>query len=373
MGGGSIEFYGKAGMPARDVMMDHETSETRTPSGLLTKRTLIVAVAGTAVIALLLAVWQVSQILLLVFASLLLALFLRTLAEFITRHTPLSMNWSLTVVVLILLGLLVLILALYGPAIADGFYQLFQQLPAALDRLRNTLEQYPWGPAVIDRLSRAGSTLTDPQQLSKIAGIFSTAFGALGSLFIVIVLGLYFAADPKTYIDGTVHLFPKGRRGQVWEAFNRMGNALRWWLIGRIAAMLAVGVLIGIGLMVLGVPFAFILGLVAAALDFVPNIGPLIAAVPAMMVGLTQGGPTVLYVAILYFVVQALEGYLITPFIQQKIVSLPPALLLTAQLIMGASFGILGLLLAPPLVVVIMVLVQMLYMRDVLGESVEMP
>jgi predicted PurR-regulated permease PerM len=95
--------------------------------------------------------------------------------------------------------------------------------------------------------------------------------------------------------------------------------------------------------------------------------------VPAMMVGLTQGGPTVLYVAILYFVVQGLEGYLITPFIQQKIVSLPPALLLTAQLIMGASFGILGLLLAPPLVVVIMVLVQMLYMRDVLGESVEMP
>jgi predicted PurR-regulated permease PerM len=353
--------------------MDQETTEARTPSGLLTKRTLIVAVAGAAVIALLLAVWQVSQILLLIFASLLLALFLRTLAVFISQHTPLSVSWSLAVVVLTLLGAVVLILALYGPALADGFYQLFQQLPAALERLRSTLEQYPWGSAVIDWLSKAGGTLTDPQQLSKIAGIFSTAFGALGSLFIVIVLGLYFAADPKTYIDGAVHLFPDERRGRVWEAFNRMGHALRWWLIGRIAAMLAVGVLTGIGLMVLGVPFAFILGLVAAALDFVPNIGPLIAAVPAMMVGLTQGGPTVLYIAILYFVVQGLEGYLITPFIQQKIVSLPPALLLIAQLIMGASFGILGLLLAPALMVIIMVLVQMLYMRDVLGESVELP
>lgn len=352
--------------------LNHETSETPGSSGLLTKRTLIVAVAGMAVIALLLAVWQVSQILLLVFASILLALFLRTLGAFITRYTPLSMNWALTVVILVLLSLFVLILALYGPTIADGFYQLFQQLPAALDRLRSTLEQYPWGPALIDRLSRAGGTLTDPEQLSKIAGIFSTAFGALGSLFIVIVLGLYFAFDPKTYIDGTVHLFPKERRGQVWEAFNRMGNALRWWLIGRIAAMLAVGVMTGIGLVILGVPFAFILGLVAAALDFVPNIGPLIAAVPAIMVGLTKGGPTVLYVTILYFVIQVLEGYLITPFIQQKVVSLPPALLLTAQLIMGASFGILGLLLAPPLVVVVMVLVQMLYMRDVLGESVDM-
>jgi len=353
--------------------MDQETTEARTPSGLLTKRTLIVAVAGTAVIALLLAVWHVSQILLLIFASLLLALFLRTLAEFISRHTPLSVNWSLAVVVLTLLGVFVLILALYGPAIADGFYQLFRQLPTALDRLRNTLGQYAWGPAVLDTLSRAGDTMTNPQQLSRIAGIFSTAFGALGSLFIVIVLGLYFAADPKTYINGTARLFPRERRGRVWEAFNRIGHALRWWLIGRIAAMLAVGVLTGIGLMVLGVPFAFILGLVAAALDFVPNIGPLIAAVPAVMVGLSQGGWTALYVAILYLVIQALEGYLITPFIQQKIVSLPPALLLAAQLVMGASFGILGLLLAPPLVVVIMVLVQMLYMRDVLGESVEMP
>jgi len=353
--------------------MDRETAETRSTSGLLTKRTLIVAAVAAAVIALLLAVWQVAQILLLIFASLLLALFLRTLAEFISRHTPLSVGWSLAVVVLTLLGALVLILALYGPAIADGFYQLFRQLPTALDRLRGTLEQYPWGPALIDRLSRAGGTLTNPQQLSRIAGIFSTAFGALGSLFVVIVLGLYFAADPKTYIDGVARLFPKERRGRVWEALNRIGHALRWWLIGRIAAMLVVGIITGIGLAVLGVPFAFILGLVAAALDFVPNIGPLIAAVPAMMVGLSQGGPTVLYVAILYFVIQGLEGYLITPFIQQKVVSLPPALLLAAQLIMGTGLGILGLLLAPPLVVIIMVLVQMLYMRDVLGESVEMP
>jgi len=340
---------------------------------LLTKRTLIVAAAAAAVFGLLLAVWQVAQILFLIFASILLALFLRTLAEFISRHTPLSVNGSLAVVVLTLLAVFVLILALYGPAIADGFYRMFRQLPASLDRLRNTLGQYPWGPALIDTLSRAGGTLTNPQQLSKIAGIFSTAFGALGSLFVVIVLGLYFAGDPKTYIDGAARLFPHERRGRVWEAFNRIGHALRWWLIGRIAAMLAVGLLTGIGLAVLGVPFAFILGLVAAALDFVPNIGPLIAAVPAMMVGFSQGGPTVLYIAILYFVVQGLEGYLITPFIQQKIVSLPPALLLSAQLVMGAGFGILGLLLAPPLVVTIMVLVQMLYMRDVLGESVEFP
>jgi predicted PurR-regulated permease PerM len=121
------------------------------------------------------------------------------------------------------------------------------------------------------------------------------------------------------------------------------------------------------------VPFAFILGLVAAILDFIPNIGPLIAAIPALMVGLSQDGTTVLYIAILYFVVQILEGYLITPFIEQRVVNLPPALLLITQLVLGAGFGILGLLLASPLAVVIMVLVQMLYMRDVLGEPVKLP
>jgi predicted PurR-regulated permease PerM len=358
---------------AGDSPLDREAMVSRRGNGWLTKRTLIVVAAGAAVIVLLLAVWQVAQILLLIFASLLFAVFLRTLAVFVSDHTPLSVNGSLAAVVLALLGAFVLIGALYGPALADGFYQLSRQLPSALDRLRNSLGQYAWGPALMDTLSRAGGSLTNPQQISKIAGIFSTAFGALGSFLVVIVLGIYFAAEPKTYIDGTARLFPQERRERVCEAFGHVGHALRWWLIGRIAAMLAVGVLTFVGLMILGVPFAFVLALLNALLDFIPNIGPLIAAVPAIMVGLSQDGVTALYVAILYFVIQGLEGFVITPYIQQKIVSLPPALLLAAQLVMGAGFGILGLLLAPPLAVVAMVLVQMLYMRDVLGERVELP
>lgn len=362
----------KESAPERETMVG-EAAANRGTSGWLTKRTLIVAVAGAAVIALLLMVWQVTQILLLVFASLLLALFLRTLAIFVSRHTPLSVNWSLALVVVALLGISALILVLYGPDLANGFYRLFQQLPSAPERLRSALEQYEWGPALMERLSRAGDAMASPKQLSQIAGIFSTVFGAFGSTLVMIVLSLYFAADPKTYIDGAARLFPKDHRGHVHEAFGRVGQALRWWLLGRIAAMLTVGVLIGIGLAVLDVPFAFILGLLAAILDFVPNIGPLIAAVPALMVGLAQGGTTMLYIAILYFVVQGLEGYLISPFIQQRIVDLPPALLLIAQLVMGASLGILGLLLASPLAVVVMVLVQMLYVRDVLGEEVKLP
>jgi predicted PurR-regulated permease PerM len=368
-----MDVRDKSGTPGRDMPMDRETAGTGNADGGLTKRTLIIAAVAAAVIALLFAISRVAQILLLIFASLLLALFLRTLADFISRHTPFSVGWSLAAVVLALLGAAVLVLALYGPAIADGFYQLSRQLPTALDRLRNGLGPFAWGPVALDALSRAGKALTNPQQLSKIAGIFSTAFGALGGLLVVIVLGLYFAAEPKLYIRGTARLFPPERRERVREAFDRIGHALRWWLIGQIAAMLAVGLLTGIGLAILGVPFAFILALVAAVLDFAPNVGPLVAAVPAVMVGFSQGGSTALYVALLYLVIQGLEGYLITPFIQRRTVSLPPALLLSAQLVMGAGFGILGLLLAPPLAVAAMVLVQMLYMRDVLGEPVELP
>lgn len=361
------------GKPPADAAPAEEAGADGRVQGWLTKRTLIVALTGAAVLALLLAVWQVSQILLLIFAAILLAIFLRTLADWVSRHTALSADWSLLAVVAALLGACVLIGVLYGPAIADGFYQLLRQMPTALGRIRSAASHYAWGPGLLDAVSRVGNGLADPQQLSKIAGVFSTALGALGSVLIVAVLGIYLAAQPKTYLDGAVRLFPPRHRERVEEAFQHIGQALRWWLLGRIGAMLAVGVATGIGLAILGTPFAFILALLNAVSDFIPNIGPLIAAVPAVLVGLSQDGATALSVAALYFVVQSLEGFLLMPLIQQRMVSLMPALMFATQLFMGAGFGILGLLLAPPLTVVAMVLVQIFYLRDTLGERIELP
>lgn len=339
----------------------------------LQKRTLIVVATGAGLLAALWALWSVAQILLLVFAAVLLAVFLRALASLVESRTPLSMGVCLALVILLLLMGMTVIGVVYGPVIADGFYQLSRQLPQALERIRSGLGHYAWGPPLLDAAARAGGTLADPEQLAKIAGIFSTALGAIGGVFVVVVLGIYLASDPKTYREAVAQLFPPDRRQGVAEAFDHMGHALRWWLLGQIAAMATVGVLTGIGLAVLGIPFAVVLAVVAAVLDFMPNIGPLIAAVPAIMVGVSTDGATALYVALLYFVIQSLEGYLITPIIQERVLSLPPALLLTAQLVMGSGFGILGLLLAPPLAVVGMVLVQMLYVRDRLGEKVDLP
>jgi predicted PurR-regulated permease PerM len=151
----------------------------------------------------------------------------------------------------------------------------------------------------------------------------------------------------------------------------QLGHTLRWWLVGRIAGMIVVGFLTWIGLLLLGVPLSFTLATLAAILDFVPNIGPIIAAVPAVLVGLTESPMTGLYVALLYFAIQTLEGTLMTPLIEQRTVSLAPVLLLSAQLIMGVLFGVLGLLLATPFLVVLVIIIQRLYIEDVLGDSVE--
>jgi predicted PurR-regulated permease PerM len=367
-----MSFWDRGRMPESEAA-DMERIGARSISGLLTKRTLIVVAAAAAIVVLLLMLWQVAQILLLIFASMLLALFLRSSAVTISDNTALTVNASLILVVLVLAGGFALIASLYGPDIATDFYQLTLQLPSTIDRMRDSLGQYEWAPAVLDAMARVGHALTNPQQLGRIAGVFSTAFGALGSSLIVIVLGLYFAVEPKTYIDGVVRLFPQSRRGRVYEAFDRIGHALRWWLLSRLVSMVAVGILTVIGLVVLGMPLAFILALVAAILDFIPHIGPILATVPAVMVGLAQDGSTVLYVIILYTVIQGLESYLLTPYIQRQMISIAPAWLLAAQLVLGAGFGILGFLLAPPLAVVVMVLVQMFYVRDVLGEKMELP
>jgi predicted PurR-regulated permease PerM len=142
----------------------------------------------------------------------------------------------------------------------------------------------------------------------------------------------------------------------------RLGTTLQWWFVGRFASMAVTGVLTGIGLWIAGVPMALALGFIAGLLAFVPFVGPIVAAIPGLLVGWVQGPMTALYALIVYVVVQALEGNLITPVIQKKAVAVPPALLISGQLLLGSLFGAWGLLWATPLIVVTMVIVKMLYL-----------
>ena len=145
------------------------------------------------------------------------------------------------------------------------------------------------------------------------------------------------------------------------------------WLVAQFVAMLTVGTVVGLGLWLLGVPFALALGFITFLLEFIPTIGPWLAGVPAVLVGLSQGVDTALFVAGLFFAVELLEGNILLPLVQRWAVELPPALTLFAIFLLGALFGFVGILVAAPLAATLLTLVKMLYLRDTFGDRVSLP
>ncbi len=196
-----------------------------------------------------------------------------------------------------------------------------------------------------------------------------STFGAIGNFVIMLIIGLYVALDPATYRRGLVCLLAPSMRAEGEEVLRKATDALQNWLVAQLMAMTVVGVLTWLGLWLIGVPLAPILGLIAALLAFIPNIGPIIAAVPAVLLGFSDGPMTALLVIGVYVAVQALESYAITPLIQRERVALPPALIVSVQLLMGVLFGILGLALATPMAALGKTLVTEVYVRRFLNNE----
>ena len=176
----------------------------------------------------------------------------------------------------------------------------------------------------------------------SIVGLFSAGL-------IVLFFGIYFAADPDTYVDIVARLSPPERRAAILEVMYETGNRLRRWLIGQGISMATIGTLTYIGLLILGVPIAFVLALFAGLAGFLPYLGPIIGAIPMVLVAGGESLDLALWVVGLYVIIQFLESYLLTPLIQARAVSLPPAVVILSQLVLGAVFGLLGLALATPL------------------------
>ncbi len=258
-----------------------------------------------------------------------------------------------------------------GPRIVDQANQLGESLPAAIESVRSGVMQVDWLRSYFDEAPSLERLLTPGSGImGRITGIFSSAVGViLGGLFVLFV-GIFVAANPGTYVGGALHLLAADRRERAREVLGLTGRALRWWLLGRLASMVVVGGLTLIGLLIVDIPLALILALLAGLLSFVPIVGPVLAFVPAVLVGLLEGPLTALYVAIVYLAVQVLESNLITPLIQKQAVFLPPGATLVAQFLMAVLFGWIGLFLSTPLAVVVIVLVQTLYVEDVVGGQV---
>jgi predicted PurR-regulated permease PerM len=200
--------------------------------------------------------------------------------------------------------------------------------------------------------------------MTKVLKGTATVFGGIADVILVLFLALYFAVDPNAYRHGFLLLLPAAAREKVGRALDASGKALRAWLGGQLLSMLAVGVLTALGLWIVGVPMAIPLGILSAILDFVPFVGPLLAAIPGLLVAFSQGPEVAVYAALVYFAVQFAEGHVILPMVQKWAVQLPPVLGLLSIVAFGLVFGVMGVLFAMPLTVVTVVLVQKLWIDN---------
>lgn len=322
----------------------------------------------TLAIFLSLLLWYAADVLLLAFAGILLAIFLRSLSDWVSEITPLSGGWSLGVVVVGLISILTIGIWLLAPGVADQIDELQKKLPQSVRQLERHVESYEWGRKALAQVPNANELVPDKADvLARVTGVFSTTFGAIANFFIIIFIGLYVAAEPRLYSDGLIRLVPLNRRQRTREVLDEVGSTLRWWLIGKVASMIVVGVSTVVGLWLLDIPLALTLGLLAALLTFIPNVGPILSVVPAMLLALMQSPMQALYVALLYLGIQTVESYFLTPLMQKRTVSLPPALTIFTQVLFGVMVGSLGFVLATPLTAAAIVMVKMLYIQDAEG------
>jgi predicted PurR-regulated permease PerM len=318
------------------------------------------------------ALYYVFDVIMLVFAAVLLAIFLRGLAELLSYYVKVSDGWLVLLVSLILLALVAGFIALLSPSVAEQVGLLRDKIPASVQKVSDYLNQYGWGRTLLENLPSYQSVVDNINAtglMTRVGGFFTSTIGVLGNIAIVLLLAIYFASEPKLYLVGFVKLFPRERRDRVKEVIQGVYQTLRWWLIGKAGSMLFIGLLTWIGLWILGVPLALTLGLLAGLLSFIPNFGPIISAVPAILLAFIDSPITALYVLGLFVLVQLIESNIVTPFIERETVELPPALTITFQLALGVLVGGLGLVLATPLLAAIVVAVQMLYIEDVLGDA----
>lgn len=308
-----------------------------------------------------------GQVLLLVFAGILFAVLLRGMADWITRKTGMPDGVGLTVAIMVPLLVIGIAIWLIAPAVGDQASKLADRLPQAAEQLKAQLLQYSWVQQLWDNKERMAQALPgDSSGTSVIAQFFTTTFGSLGNLIVVLFLGLFLAINPDWYVNGAVRLFPVERRERARTVLRQTGETLGSWLIAKLTTMSAIGVFTTIGLWLLGIDLALVLGVIAAMLSFIPNFGPIASVIPAALIGLVASPEKALYVLLLYAGVQTMESYLLTPMLQQHMVDLPPALLMTMQVLLGVTVGILGVILAVPMTAAGMVLVRMWYVEDVL-------
>lgn len=303
---------------------------------------------------------------LLLFAGILFGVMFRAAASWITGKTKIPVKLSLALVIILIFGIIIGGISLLAPTVSEQFNEIRNSLPASLAKLEEQISEFKWGQDAI-REARQGLQNIDSQKaISGAAGFLSTTLGVITDVLLVLIVAIFFAIQPHLYKRGIVKLFPVNMRPRIDQLIMESYSSLAKWLFGKFLTMVFIGITTGIGLWILGVPMAIGLAVIAFFLDFIPTIGPIAAAIPAILIALLEGPMMALYVAILYFVVQSIESYLLQPLIYKKTVSISPVMTLMSLVFFGLTAGALGIILATPLIAIIKVWVKELYIKDFL-------
>jgi predicted PurR-regulated permease PerM len=313
--------------------------------------------------------WRLTNVLLLVFGAILIAVVLHAFAEVLERYLRIPDRWSLATATLVILVVLGGILVMFGAQMRGQFANVAERLPLALDSFTRDLGI----GAVSDQLPQMLGMDSGGAIMSRVAGIGGMILGGFADAILVVIAGIYIAANPAIYRRGLVKLFPKDQHERVEGSLDAAGQALRLWLTAQLISMASVGVMTAVAMWLIGLPSPLALGFIAGLADFVPFVGPIFGAIPAVLLSFTAEGNAVVWTILAFVLIQQIEGNIIMPIAEKHMVAIPPALALFAILAGGVLFGTLGLIFGFPLAVVIYVLVKKLYVRETLGQSTPVP
>jgi predicted PurR-regulated permease PerM len=325
-------------------------------------------------------VYLVHQILLAFLLALLFAVVLDMPVSYLARRgLPRALG------VLAVIGVLVGLVWLFGmfltPAVREQARELAQQFPALLEEVEGLIEPIRGffglgiGPEPEELLGAAWDSVSQGRALEAAAGVGTTVVTVVSLGIVVLLAALYLVARPQPWVNGFVSLFPANRRPRVREVLKKLHHTIQRWVLGQLVAMAFIGVSSAVALHFLGVPFALLLGIFAGSVAFVPYLGAIVGGIPAILLALVSDPILAVWVALVYTGIQQLEGYVIQPVVMSQAVSLRPALVLFAILVMGTLFGVMGVVLAVPFVAALQVLVNELWVKrmDGIGEDPDPP
>ena len=346
-------------------MQPEERAPIVEPIGQFASRAaILLAMIGAA-----LAAWTLREVAFILFGALVLANGMNAVACFLARKVRIRYALGLLAVVTTGLTVLGAVGWFFGATINNQLEELSDKIPDGLQWLTNQIEARPYTRDLLSKLEINDLSGTTGWIAKTLTPILRSFLGAAGSLVVMAIVSIYLAAQPERYRSGALRLLPFSARSKASELLDATGNILGRWLAGQVAVMATVGLLSGVGLWLLGIDAAFVLGLVGGLMSFVPYLGSVMTAVLATLFALAQGPYHAAAVIVMYICVHFVEGNFITPLIQAEATSLPPAITLLAVISCAILFGPSAAFLAAPLTLFVITALDVLYTKPMVKRE----